>query len=218
MSRGWFGNRHQHSLASKGIRVKARGVQLENTELFPHSYQATSFGMLKISFDREGNDVLLIPTESLVQKITAYAKRHNLKVENREGEIVPMEAPSVRMMMMLNPEAIKELAQYVFNKEVSHWISVPTTEKVTEYYPSLVGMEVEIKHGDKTGKIISEEIKVSDSIDFGDDTEYTIEFDDGNVETGYHISSIGKINGKDIDKVMVYKESESISRHEEENL
>jgi len=222
MSKGWYGNRHQHSLASKGIRVKASGVQLAEIELFPQSHQSMSFNMLKISFIDQDNpdveDLMLIPTKNLAGELLKYTTRNGLQIRDDEGNIRDIKMSDIKMFIMLQPDVITELTEKIYGKKVKYWTSVTSKENVTEYYPSLVGKEITIESGfgrtETTGIVTKEYIEEGDS--YGDNTYYNVEYENGTVGNKIYFSSISKIEGKDREKMMIYKEQFPLS--EEGNL
>lgn len=225
MTKGWYGNSHKHSLASKGIRVKARGVEIEGVKLFPHSYQTIEFDMLKFYFDKEGKDVLFIPTDELTQKLLKFTTKHNMQTYDRDGNKKDIDIGSIRLMLVLNPDAITELAQHVFNRKVYGWGSVESNSKVTEYYPSLMGKVVELEYrpfgepsSTKVGKIINETIKEDTLSNYGDETLYSIELEDGKIMENIRLYDIEEIDGVKPEKLMIYREKEKIVKGQEENL
>lgn len=209
--KGWYGNSHKHSLASKGIRVTARGTMLVNTS-FPHTHKSTSFDTTRIVFAKKDGEeeVLLILNKDFVKDIYEYTQNNGIKIEDSNGVTRQIELSDLRRMLMIEPNNLISIVESIYKNKVISWMGIPSESLVVEYFPSLIGKEIKTElmpfseNSVKTGIVIDEYTEADK--EFGDQTYYKVKFEDGTVNERVYFSSIENIDGKEKEKSMIYSE------------
>ena len=208
--KGWYGNSHKHSLASKGIRVTARGTMLVDNISFPQSHESISYDTTRIVFETKDDDeeILLVLNIDFVKDIYNFVQKSGIKIEDSNGVIRQVELSDIRKMLMLEPNKLIPIVESVYQNKVISWMGVPSKSIVVEYFPSLIGKEIKTefmpfaKVTGKTGIVVDE--YVEDDKQFGKQTYYTVEFEDGTINEKVYFSNIE--NGKEREKSMIYSE------------
>lgn len=212
MSKGWYGNRHLHSLASKGIRVKARGTMMAEHQLFPHSHKVTSFDTSRLVFEnKQGEEeILLILTGDFVKDIFDFTQKHRVQIKDSSGNTSNVTLGDIRKMLLLEPNSLIQIIESVYQNKLISWMGIPSDSLIVEYYPSLIGHEIKTElrpfsdEGVKSGIVIKE--YTEDDSDYGKQTYYKVKFEDGTVKEKVYFTDIDYIDGKEKEKSMVYSE------------
>ena len=209
--KGWYGNSHKHSLASKGIRVTARGTMLVNTS-FPHTHKSTSFDTTRIVFTKKDGEeeILLILNKDFIKDIYDYIQKNGIKIEDSNGDTRQIELSDLRRMLMVEPNNLISIVESIYQNKVISWMGIPSESLVIEYYPSLIGKEIKTEFmpfSNVTGKsgIVVDEYVEADK-EFGNQTYYKVEFEDGTIDEKVYFVSIENIDGKEKEKSMIYSE------------
>jgi len=210
--KGWYGNSHKHSLASKGIRVTARGTMLVDNISFPQSHESTSYDTTRIVFKNKDDEeeILLVLNIDFIRDINDYVQKSGIKIEDSNGVIRQVELSDIRKMLMLEPNKLIPIVESVYKSKVISWMGIPSKNIVVEYFPSLIGKEITTgympfsKDANKSGTVVDEYIE--DDEQFGKQTYYKVKFEDGTIDEMVYFSSIETIDGKDREKSMIYSE------------
>lgn len=218
--KGWYGNSHKHSLASKGIRVTARGTMLANNTLFPQPHKSMSYNTTRIVFEtKDGEEeIMLVFNKDFIKDIYAYTLKNNIQIKDSEGNVRQIELSDIREMLMLQPNNLISTVELVYDQKVISWMGIPAESIVVEYFPSLIGKEIKTefmvfsKDTGKTGTVVDE--YVEDDNEYGKQTYYKVEFEDDTVNEKVYFSSIETIDGKERKKSMIYSEEIPIIKGE----
>lgn len=213
--KGWYGNRQAHSLASKGIRVRARGEQMFDTNVYPNSYQVHRTAFINIEYVREENkdsiyeqeEVFeMLPIKKFAEKIYEYTKIQNIHMRDSDGSSRPIELSDIKRFMFADPNLITGLLEEMNGMKVKQWQGTSEWLPVTAYYPSIKGETVLVRNfgsGDYKGVVIDETIEKSEDKNWGESTTYKIKREDGTIEETT-ISNIELVDGKKPENIMLY--------------